>query len=164
MRELFFTSVLWCLLGLALSRFDPGCCCEPTSSSAATDCQVCLPGTAPAQYLIQISGMRDRAAFICNDCESLDGAYIVNQTVGGCWYVLDFDPICGYNRIELLVAAWGYYASFHGLGTGAGPLVFQRIGLTAPRDCGVSGLTLIPQGFINRCSHLFATCAITALP
>jgi hypothetical protein len=141
----------------------PCCCATSSHSGLALDCAVCLPGTSPAQYQVEIDGMQDRAAFICDDCELLNGTYVVNQTVGGCWYVLSFPPICGYNRIELLVAAWGYYVSFHGLGTGAGPLVFQRIGLSAPRDCRANNVALFPQGFINRCTHLGATCLITAL-
>jgi hypothetical protein len=143
------------------------CCCHAGASGGSSGpqlaCQVCLPGTSPPRYRVDIAGMKDRAAFICDDCEALDGSYFVEQTIGGCWYVVNFPDICGYNRLELLVAAWGYYVSFYGLNTGAGPLAFQRLGLSAPRDCRADGLSLSPEGFFGRCTHQTATCVITAV-
>jgi hypothetical protein len=141
------------------------CCCVTSSGIGSLSCVICLPDTSPAQYKVDIDNMHDLASFICDDCEMLNGTYIVNQTVGGCWYVLNFPPICGYNRMELLVAAWGYYVSFSHLGTGPGPgpLTFHRLGFTAPRDCRTDGLSLLPQGFTSVCTHIAATCLITAL-
>jgi hypothetical protein len=139
------------------------CCCPPvTSSPNQIHCDVCLPGTTPPRYQIDIAGMHDIFVLICGDCESLDGTYVLNQ-VGGCYYLIDFPPICGYNRLELLVVAHGYFATFFGMGTGTGALGYHRIPQTAPRDCRVSGLSLMPYGFTDRCTHLGSTCLLTAL-
>jgi hypothetical protein len=143
----------------------PCCCHGPGSGGSSVPqgaCDVCLPGTSPPRFRVDINGMHDILALFCDDCESLDGTYLLDRAGNGCYYVVDFPAVCGYNRLELLVAAHGYFATFLGLATGAGALGYHRIPQTAPRDCRVSGLALLPYGFTDRCTHLGSTCLITA--
>lgn len=142
------------------------CCCHPPGSSGSSvappDCLVCLPGTSPERYQIDVQGMRNRFAILCADCPHLDGSYIV-QRLASCYYGVDFPPVCGYSRIELLVAATAYYVTFILGGGVPGALDYQRVAMPFPRDCREHALPIFPVGFLGNCDHMASTCKITAL-
>lgn len=132
------------------------------SSSGNSNCPVCLGGTTPDQYRIDIVGMRDRFAILCNICATLDGSYVVSP-VGSCWYAVEFPAVCGYNRIELLLAPGAYYVSISKSGAGVDSLRYALFGMAFPRDCRVSGVWIPSTGGPGTCDHFFSTCHITAL-
>ncbi len=142
------------------------CCCRTEGSSGSSaitsDCVSCLPGTTPALYQIDILNMRDRFALLCDDCELLDGSYVVHP-IGSCWYAVEFAPICGYYRIELLVAPGGYYVTFIRPGPGPSTLGYARLGLSFPRECREHALTIPSTGGPGNCDHFSSLCRITAL-
>ena len=143
----------------------PCCCHTDDSSGSSADpaaCVICHGGTTPQRYQIDILGIRDRFAILCDVCELLDGSYIVHP-VGSCWYAVEFPPVCGYFRLELLVAPGAYFVTFIKPGPGPGSFGYARLGMTFPRDCRENALSLIPGGGPVTCDHSLSTCKITAL-
>ncbi|MGE0609282.1 MAG: hypothetical protein AB7O62_19480 [Pirellulales bacterium] len=142
------------------------CCCPTDSSShssaALAECVSCLPGTTPASYQIDVVNMRDRFAVLCEECELLDGSYVVHP-VGSCWYAVEFPPVCGYYRLELLVAPGAYYVTFIRLGGSPSTLGYDRLGLSFPRDCREHALPILATGGPGHCDHYASTVQITAL-
>ena len=147
-------------------------CCRDAAGSTQTPprvalpCLACQPGTTSAEYQVDIAGMIDRLVFICDDCELLNGVFILPQ-IDACFWRLHLDPVCGYSRMDLSVfgVTSGVIWELQIVNVSSSPsiLVFSRFVSGTPSDCRVTGLTLNPQGQPGNCQHQMALASITAL-
>ena len=152
--------------GYPCCREASGSTQPPPAGPVALPCVACLPGTTPLEIQVQISGMLDRFSFLCEHCDLLNSTFILRQ-VGQCFWRLNLEPSCGYNRMDLgvLAVTSGVIWQLNVINTGAAgkTLAFSRSVSGSPAQCDAVAISLNPLGQPGDCQHQHSAVSITAL-
>lgn len=109
---------------------------------ACSFCVIDDEDTTPTQYRIRVpaGSVGTNGLFACGDCGDLVGEYVVDQ-VEACTYELEFTPVCGYYKIQLVIQNSGYVVWFRNT-TPAYDFSAQAT-QTGQKNCRLSNRTLV---------------------